>query len=69
VEIGKEKAVMVPVSTLGLLMAIAMGAEWKTESTKGVAAAILDGTPVAKKRAAGLYGSVQRSGDGCSWLW
>lgn len=43
-----EKNVMVPVSTLGLLMAIAMGAEWKTESTKGVAAAILDGTPVAK---------------------
>ena len=43
-----EKNVMVPVSTLGLLMAIAMGAEWKTESTKGVAATILDGTPVAK---------------------
>lgn len=64
-----EKNVMVPISTLGLLMAIAMGAEWKTETNAKVVAAILDGTPVAKKRAAGLYGSVQRSGDGCSWLW
>lgn len=44
----QEETVLVPVSTLGLLTAIAMGAEWKTESTKEVAAAILDGTPVAK---------------------
>lgn len=44
----KEKAVIISVKALGALMAIAMGAEWKTESTKGVAAAILDGTPVAK---------------------
>lgn len=44
-EIGKEKAVMVPVSTLGLLMAIAMGAEWKTETNAKVVADILDGAP------------------------
>lgn len=47
-EIGKEKVVIVPVSTLGLLLAVAMGAEWKTENTKEVAAAILDGNPGTK---------------------
>lgn len=45
-EIGKEKAVTVPVSTLGLLMAMAGSAEWETENTKKVVnriARLIDG--------------------------
>ena len=36
-----EKTVIVPVSTLGLLMAMARSTEWKTESTKKVVASIV----------------------------
>lgn len=36
-----EKTVIVPVSTLGLLMAMAGSTEWKTESTKKVVASIV----------------------------
>lgn len=40
-EIGKEKAVIVPVSALGLLMAMAGSAGWKTENTHKVVAGIV----------------------------
>lgn len=30
-EIGKEKAVMVPASTMGLLLAMASNTKWETE--------------------------------------
>lgn len=39
-EIGKEKAVMVPASTMGLLLAMAGTANWKTENTAKIAADI-----------------------------
>lgn len=35
-EIGKEKAVIVPVSTLGLLLAMVGSADWKTENNERV---------------------------------
>lgn len=37
-EIGKEKAVIIPVRTLGALMAMAGSANWKTEDTKKLTA-------------------------------
>lgn len=48
-EIGKEKAVMVPASTMGLLLAMASSADWKTESTK--------------KFVAGIVGVINDAGD------
>ncbi len=41
VEIGKEKAVMVPASTMGLLLAMASSADWETENTARIAANIV----------------------------
>lgn len=40
-EIGKEKAVMVPASTMGLLLAMASSADWETENTARIAANIV----------------------------
>ena len=40
-EIGKEKAVIIPVRTLGELMAMAGSANWKTEDTKKLAADVV----------------------------
>lgn len=40
-EIGKEKAVIIPVRTLGALMAMAGSANWKTEDTKKLAADVV----------------------------
>lgn len=41
VEIGKEKAVMVPAGTMGLLLAMASSADWETENTARIAANIV----------------------------
>lgn len=41
VEIGKEKAVMVPASTMGLLLAMASSTDWETENTARIAANIV----------------------------
>lgn len=40
-EIGKEKAVMVPARTMGLLLAMASSADWETENTAKIAANIV----------------------------
>lgn len=40
-EIKGEKAVMVPASTMGLLLAMASSADWKTENTAKIAANIV----------------------------
>lgn len=39
-EIGKEKAVIIPVRALGMLMAMAGTANWKTENTNDIAVLI-----------------------------
>lgn len=40
-EIKGEKAVMVPASTMGLLLAMASSADWETENTAKIAANIV----------------------------
>lgn len=40
-EIKGEKAVMVPASTMGLLLAMASSADWETENTARIAANIV----------------------------
>jgi hypothetical protein len=40
VEIGKEKAVMVPASTMGLLLAMASNTKWETENSAWLVAAV-----------------------------
>lgn len=40
-EIGKEKAVMVPASTMGLLLAMASNTKWETENSAKIAANIV----------------------------
>lgn len=40
VEIGKEKAVMVPASTMGLLLAMASNTKWETENSARLVAAV-----------------------------
>lgn len=40
-EIGKEKAVMVPASTMGLLLAMACSADWETENAAEIVANIV----------------------------
>ena len=39
-EIGKEKAVMVPASTMGLLLAMASNTKWETENSAWLVAAV-----------------------------
>jgi len=41
VEIGKEKAVIVTASAMGLLLAMASSADWETENTAKIAANIV----------------------------
>lgn len=40
-ETGKEKTVMVPVSIMGLLLAMASSADWETENTAKIVADIV----------------------------
>ena len=42
-EIGKEKAVMVPASTMGLLLAMASNTKWETENSAWPVAAVHPG--------------------------
>ena len=67
-EIEGEKAVMVPASTMGLLLAMASTTKWETENSAWLVAAVTSYVNArCRKRAASLHCSVLCFGDTSPW--